>query len=57
MAESHEQTFQTPAVIERLAKGGVSVMLSPSSQAFADYVAAETRRWAKVARDSNATVD
>ena len=51
------QTMKVADVVERLAKGGVSVWISPSSAEFADFVAAETRRWAKVAKDSGATVD
>ena len=44
-------------VLERLGTGGVSVWISASSAEFSDFVAAETRRWGKVARDSGATVD
>lgn len=51
------QTMKEADVVGRLAKGGVSVWTSPSSAEFADFVAAETRRWAKVAKDSGATVD
>lgn len=51
------QTLQTPDVIERLAKSGVSAVVSPSPQAFAEFVANEHRRWGRVARESNATVD
>ena len=51
------QTMKTPDVVERLAKGGVEVVTSPSPAAFAAYVAAETQRWGKVAKESGATVD
>ncbi len=51
------QTLKTPDVIERLSKGGVEVALSPSSRAFAEFVASETQRWGKVAKESGATVD
>jgi tripartite-type tricarboxylate transporter receptor subunit TctC len=51
------QTLQTPDVIERLGKGGVSAVASASPQAFAEFVANEHRRWGKVARESKATVD
>ena len=51
------QTLQTPDVIERLAKSGVSAVTSASPQAFAEFVANEHRRWGRVARDANATVD
>ena len=52
-----QQTMKSPEVVDRLAKGGVEVVLSPSSAAFGAYVAAETQRWGKVARESGATVD
>lgn len=52
-----QQTMKTPDVVERLAKGGVEVATSPSSKAFADFVASETQRWGKVAKESGATVD
>ena len=51
------QTMKTPEVISRLATGGAFALTSASPAAFADYVAAETRRWAKIARESNATAD
>ncbi len=51
------QTLQTPDVIERLAKSGVSAVTSASPQAFGEFVANEHRRWGRVARDANATVD
>ena len=51
------QTMKSPEVVERLAKGGVEVVTSPSPAAFAAFVAADTERWGKVARDSGATVD
>lgn len=51
------QTMKTPDVVERLAKSGVEVVTSPSSAAFAAYVAAETQRWGRVAKESGATVD
>jgi len=51
------QTMKSPDVVDRLAKGGVEVVTSPSSAAFATYVAAETQRWGKVAKESGATVD
>jgi tripartite-type tricarboxylate transporter receptor subunit TctC len=52
-----QQTMKTPDVADRLAKGGVDVVISASSAAFAAYVAAETQRWSKVAKESGATVD
>ncbi|MGB5080051.1 MAG: tripartite tricarboxylate transporter substrate binding protein [Burkholderiales bacterium] len=51
------QTMKTPEVIERLAKGGAVAVTSASPKAFADFIAAETRRWGKVAKESGATVD
>ncbi len=51
------QAMKHPDVVDRLAKGGVEVVTSPSSAAFAAYVAAETQRWAKLAKESGATVD
>jgi tripartite-type tricarboxylate transporter receptor subunit TctC len=51
------QTMKTPDVVERLAKGGVEVATSASPKAFADFVASETQRWGKVAKESGATVD
>ena len=51
------QAMKHPDVVDRLSKGGVEVVTSPSPAAFAAYVAAETRRWDKLAKDSGATVD
>jgi tripartite-type tricarboxylate transporter receptor subunit TctC len=51
------QTMKSPDVVDRLAKGGVEVVVSPTSAAFAAYVAAETQRWGRVAKESGATVD
>ena len=51
------QTLQTQDVAERLSRGGADVAMSPTPQAFAEFVGAETQRWGKVARESNATVD
>lgn len=51
------QAMKSPEVVERLAKGGVDVVTSPSPAAFASYVAAETQRWGRVAKESGATVD
>ena len=52
-----QQTMRSPEVVERLGKGGVEVVTSPSPAAFAAYVVAETSRWGRVARESGATVD
>jgi tripartite-type tricarboxylate transporter receptor subunit TctC len=51
------QTMATPEVVTRLAAGGVDVVTSPTSAAFSEFVAEETRRWAKVVKESNATPD
>ncbi len=51
------QTMKTPDVIERLAKGGAEAVTSASPKAFAEFVAAETRRWGKVAKESGAIAD
>jgi tripartite-type tricarboxylate transporter receptor subunit TctC len=51
------QTMKTPDVIERLAKGGAEAVTSASPKAFAEFVAAETQRWGKVAKESGATAD
>ena len=52
-----QQVMKTPEVIERLANGGVDVVLSDSPRAFAGFVASESERWGKVAREVGATVD
>lgn len=52
-----QQVMKTPDVVERLSGGGVDVVLSDSPKAFAAFVAAESERWGKVAREVGATVD
>ena len=52
-----QQTMKTQDVVDRLAAGGVDVVLSPSPAAFQKFVEADTLRWGKVARESGATVD
>src|SRR5438094_814560 len=49
-----QSTMGTPEVAERLKNGGAEVVTSQSSAAFAEFVAAETRRWARVVRAANA---
>jgi tripartite-type tricarboxylate transporter receptor subunit TctC len=51
------QVMKTPDVAERLAGGGVDVVLSESPKAFAAFVASESERWGKVAQEVGATVD
>ena len=50
------QTMQTQDVVTRLNNGGVEVVTS-SPAAFSEFVAAETRKWARVVKESNATPD
>src|SRR5436853_7600852 len=45
-----QSTMRTPEVAERLKNGGAEVVTSQSSAAFAQFVAGETRRAARVAR-------
>jgi tripartite-type tricarboxylate transporter receptor subunit TctC len=52
-----QRALKTPDVVERLAKGGVDVAVSASPKDFAAFVAAESQRWGRVARESGATVD
>jgi tripartite-type tricarboxylate transporter receptor subunit TctC len=51
------QTMSAPEVAERLKNGGAEVVTSAAPAAFAEFVAAETQRWSRVVRESNATVD
>jgi tripartite-type tricarboxylate transporter receptor subunit TctC len=51
------QTMASPEVAQRLTNGGVIVATSASPKAFADFVAAETQRWAKVVKEAGATPD
>jgi len=52
-----QQAMKTPDVVDRLAGGGVDVVLSDSAKTFASFVASESERWGKVAREVGATVD
>ena len=51
------QAMISPEVVARLATGGVEAITSASPAAFADYVASETQRWGKAAKEAGATVD
>ena len=51
------KTMATPDVVTRLAGGGVEPVTTPTSEAFGKYVAAETVRWARIAKEANATPD
>jgi tripartite-type tricarboxylate transporter receptor subunit TctC len=44
-------------VVSRLKNGGAEAITSESPAAFQKYVAAETERWAKIAKEANATPD
>jgi tripartite-type tricarboxylate transporter receptor subunit TctC len=52
-----QSTMRTVEVAERLKNGGAEVVISQTPAAFMEFVAAETRRWARVVRESNATAD
>jgi tripartite-type tricarboxylate transporter receptor subunit TctC len=52
-----QQTMSAPDVAERLKNGGAEVVTSATPAAFAEFVAAETQRWSRVVRESNATAD
>jgi tripartite-type tricarboxylate transporter receptor subunit TctC len=52
-----QQVMKTKDVVDRLAGGGAEVVLSDSPAAFAQFVAAESQRWGRVAREIGATVD
>jgi tripartite-type tricarboxylate transporter receptor subunit TctC len=51
------EMMKSPDVIERLARGGVEVVVSDSPTAFTVFVGAETQRWSKAAKEAGATVD
>ena len=51
------KTMQTREVRERLGQGGVEVVTSASPAAFEQFVADETARWGKAAKEAGATVD
>ena len=50
-------TMASPEVKERFAGGGVNVVVSRTPEEFASFVAAETARWGRVAKESGATID
>jgi tripartite-type tricarboxylate transporter receptor subunit TctC len=49
--------MDTPEIKQRLAAGGVNIVTSKTPEDFAAFVTAETARWARVAKESGATVD
>src|SRR5438105_3140080 len=51
------QVMKDADVIARLKNGGAEAITSESPAAFAKYVAAETGRWARIAKEANATPD
>ncbi|MBV8032426.1 MAG: tripartite tricarboxylate transporter substrate binding protein [Betaproteobacteria bacterium] len=51
------QVMTAPEVVNRLKTGGAEVLTSASPAAFHQYVAEETQRWARIAKESNATPD
>jgi tripartite-type tricarboxylate transporter receptor subunit TctC len=50
-------TMASPEIKQRFAGGGVDVVTSKTPEDFASFVAAETARWGKVAKESGATID
>ncbi len=50
-------TMDLPEIKQRFAGGGVDVVTSKTPEGFATFVAAETSRWGKVAKESGATID
>ena len=60
VAKLHEalvKVLAMPEVKERFAIGGVTATASKTPEEFAAYVAVESERWGKVARESGATID
>ena len=60
VAKLHEalvKVLAMPDIKERFAAGGVTANSSKTPEDFAAYVAAESERWGKVARESGATID
>jgi tripartite-type tricarboxylate transporter receptor subunit TctC len=51
------KTMAMPDVVSRLANGGADAVTSANPIMFGEYVAEETRRWARIAKESNATAD
>jgi len=51
------QVMKEPEVIARLKNGGAEAVTSASPAEFAGFVAAETERWAKIAKEAGATPD
>ena len=51
------QVMKDTDVVSRLKNGGAEAVTSASAAEFQKYVAAETERWAKIAREAGATPD
>ena len=51
------QVMKEPEVIARLKNGGAEAVTSANPAEFAGFVAAETERWAKIAKEAGATPD
>ena len=51
------QVLKDPEVIARLRNGGAEAVTSESPAAFQKFVAAETERWARIAKEAGATPD
>jgi tripartite-type tricarboxylate transporter receptor subunit TctC len=51
------RTMAMPDVVARLGTGGAVAVTSPNQTVFSEYVAAETLRWARIVKESNATAD
>ena len=51
------QVMKDAEVVTRLKNGGAEAVTSESPAAFQKFVAAETERWARIAKDANATPD
>jgi tripartite-type tricarboxylate transporter receptor subunit TctC len=50
-------TMDSPEIRQRFSGGGVDVVTSKTPEDFASFVAAETARWGKVAKEAGATID
>ena len=55
--EVSTKVMKEPDVIARLKNGGAEAVTSSSPEEFQKFVAAETERWAKIAKEAGATPD
>jgi tripartite-type tricarboxylate transporter receptor subunit TctC len=51
------KTLAEPDLKQKFANGGASPVSSKTPEAFGEFIAAESRRWAKVAHDAGATAE